>query len=93
MKPSMAAILLLICGSCLAQGMDNCRLTCARERDTNNGTCPPLFYDDPDSAKARDQCLKTNQQAYFDCIKQCPAPSSSPGSSGGPPPSFPPMGY
>ncbi len=93
MKPiTVAAILLILCDACLAQGIDDCRLTCARQRDTSNGMCPPVFYDDPDSAKARDQCLKNNQQAYVDCIKQCPAPPTSPGSPGGPP-SFPPMGY
>ncbi len=89
----MTVILLLVCNTCLAQGMDDCRLTCAREKDTSNGLCPPVYYDDPDSAKSRDQCLKNNQQVYFDCIKQCPAPPTSPGPSGGPPPSSPPMGY
>lgn len=97
MKPvrvsCVAAMLVLVCDICLAQGIDDCRLTCAREKDSSNGTCPPVYYDDADSAKARAECLKNNQDVYYACIKQCPAPPLGAGSPGGPPPAYPPMGY
>ncbi len=97
MKPipvlGAAVILAMVSNVGFAQTSDDCRLTCARDRDTRNAVCPATYYNDADSIQARDQCLKKSQADYYGCIAACPSPPPAPGASGGPVPSPAPMGY
>ncbi len=97
MKPiqlllAMTALALLPCVS-LAQTDDDCHLKCAAERDTRNIDCPAANLDDPNSIRARNQCVNDNQAAYYSCASKCPAPSPGSTPPGGQTPMSPPMGY
>lgn len=89
---SAAVFLLLLPVLSLAQNPDDCRLKCAATKDTNNTTCPAAEAD-ADSAQARAQCLKNNENAYYDCVMACPAPPASANPSGGETQPPVPMGY
>ncbi len=85
-----AVTLALVSSLGSAQTSDDCRLACARDRDTRNAQCPAAYYNDADSIQARDQCLKKNQSDYYGCVTACPSPG--PGSAGQIPAPAP-MGY
>ncbi len=88
----ITAVLLLFGGESSAQTVDECRLKCAADRDSNNATCPAA-EDYAGATDARQQCLKRNQDTYFDCVRGCPPLESGPAPSGPQiaPPA--PMGY
>jgi len=54
-----ATMVPLVCsGTALAQ-YDDCKLTCARDRDTRNASCPSPYDTSP---QERDRCLKDSQR-------------------------------
>ncbi len=89
---STAVILLLLPSAGSAQTVDECRIRCAAEKDTNNTTCPAAM-DYSGSSQERDQCLRRNQETYTECIRACPPLPSTPAPEGQQilPPA--PMGY
>lgn len=85
----MAMAMLLLFSVVFAQDYDDCKQACEATRDTRNMDCPSP-YDAPSAAGLeRRQCIENNQAAYKECIKQCPAQSSSSGEPVAPPA----MGY
>src|SRR5512139_3712951 len=81
----MAIAMILLSGISFADDYEDCRLSCAGERDTRNMDCPSP-YDASD--EERRQCLNESQAAYENCISDCPAPPpvSSPSSEQNSPP-------
>jgi hypothetical protein len=73
-----------------AQGYDDCKLTCAADRDTRNMSCPSP-YDANNAGQERRQCIDDSQATYKECIRQCPA--STPPSSSEEPTAPPATGY
>lgn len=70
------------------EAYDDCKITCASDRDTRNADCPSP-YDSSSGSQDRDQCLKASRETYSNCVKSCPpAPSPSPPES-----TSSPMGY
>ncbi len=57
---------------------DECRSKCSADKDSNNAQCPMAAAADPDSAQARDECLKDNQGTYAKCVATCPPPPVPP---------------
>lgn len=88
--PIMAMAMLLLPYAGYADDYQDCRSTCAAEKESRNMNCPSP-YDSSASGQDRSQCMKDNQAAYEDCVNHCPTPPTPPSSETQPSP--PPMAY
>jgi hypothetical protein len=83
-------MLLVPCAAC-ADDYQDCISSCSAERDSKNADCPSPY---DTSEQQRDECIKSNQAAYEECVIQCPAPATpAPPPSGAQQPAPPVMGY
>jgi hypothetical protein len=51
---------------------DDCRTSCAADRDSRNSDCPSP-YDSENMGQDRAQCLQASRDAYASCIQRCPS--------------------
>lgn len=95
LRPLLTALVcFFVSGIAYGQETDDCRSTCAADKNAANAQCPIAQDGDPDSARARDDCRQGNETAYANCLAACPPPAlSNPGPSREPYSPGAPMGY
>lgn len=63
--------LLLLPGVSFADANAECQSDCINERATRDTNCPPPGED---TDQDRAHCLKESQDAFNNCVKNCPPP-------------------
>ncbi len=72
MRPTymlFASAILLLPGAGFAEDYQDCKLTCAAEKETRNMRCPSSGAN-----TEHRQCMKENEDAYDDCVNHCATP-------------------
>ena len=76
MRPTymlFTSAILLLPSAGFAEDYQDCKLTCAAEKETRNMRCPSSYNSSAASTEHR-QCLKENEDAFEDCVNHCPTP-------------------
>lgn len=75
---TMAQLLLATVSFAATDSYDDCRTSCAADRQSRDMDCPSPY----DSARqSREQCLQASRETYQSCVNSCPPPSPSPAES------------